>query len=88
MRFLVGRTSQGAVSKDPPCPGAVRGREAPAWPGEYEWYLELAGLDDLVRLLNESGGLALWAPEEGDAHPAIEILDEECGEECGHDHGE
>jgi len=33
MRFLVGRTSEGAVSKSPPCKGAIRGPESSAWPG-------------------------------------------------------
>ena len=78
MRFLVNRSSAGAVSRDPPCPGAVRGPEAAAWPGEYQWFLDLDTLDDLVRLLDESGGgLGLFAPEEGEDHPVIEIFDED-----------
>ena len=80
MRFQVSRSSQGAVSKDPPCKGAMRGPESPAWPGEYEWYVELGSLEDLVALLNESGGLGVFAPEEGEGQPAIEIFDEDEGE--------
>jgi hypothetical protein len=78
MKFLVSRASQGAVSKGPPCRGAVRGPEATAWPGEYEWFVELGTLEDLMALLNEAGGgLGLFAPEEGEGHPAIEIFDDD-----------
>jgi hypothetical protein len=78
MRFLVSRSSAGAVSHDPPCPGAVRGPEASAWPGEYQWFLDVDGLEALMRLLDESGGgLGLFAPEEGEDHPVIEIFDED-----------
>jgi hypothetical protein len=77
MRFLVSRSSQGAVSKQPPCRGAVRGPEASAWPGEYQWYVELNRLEDLVAFLDENGGgLGLFSPEEGEAHPVIEIYDD------------
>ena len=54
MRFLVCRASQGAVSKKSPCPGAVRGPEAGAWPGEFPWFIELATLEELVAFLNET----------------------------------
>jgi hypothetical protein len=78
MTFLVYRASQGAVSKGPPCPGAVCGPEAKAWPGEYPWFIELATLEDLVAFLHANGGgLGLFAPEEGEEHPAIEIFDED-----------
>jgi hypothetical protein len=83
MKFLVGRTSQGVVSREPPCPGAIRGAESAAWPGEYEWYVELNTLDDLMRFLHDNGGgLGLWAPEEGEEHPALEIFDDDQGEEA------
>jgi hypothetical protein len=82
MKFLISRASQGAVSKGPPCPGAVRGPESPAWPGEYEWYVEVNSLDALLALLNQTGGaLGLFAPEEGEQHPALEIFDEDEQEE-------
>jgi hypothetical protein len=78
MRFTVSKDSQGAISRDPPCRGAVRGPESSAWPGEYTWFLELNSLDDLISLLQEQGGaLGLFAPEEGEDHPAIEIFDDE-----------
>jgi hypothetical protein len=78
MRFIVTRSSEGAVSKGPPCRGAVRGPEAPAWPGEYQWFVELSGLEDLLAFLNENGGgLGLFAPEEGEEHPVLEIFDDE-----------
>jgi hypothetical protein len=81
MKFLVGRTSQGAVSREPPCKGAIRGPEAEGWPGEYSWFVELNSLEELVRFLNDNGGgLGLWAPEEGEEHPALEIFDED--QEC------
>jgi hypothetical protein len=76
MKFLVSRTSQGMVSRDPPCQGAVRGPESRAWPGEYTWLIELNSLEDLVAFLNESGGLGLWSPEVGEEYPVIEIFDE------------
>ena len=78
MRFQVSRSSQGAVSKKAPCKGAVRGPEAAAWPGEYAWFVELNGLDELLRFLQENGGgLGLFAAEEGEEHPAIEIFDDD-----------
>jgi hypothetical protein len=77
MRFLVNRASQGAVSKHPPCPGAVRGPEATAWPGEYSWYIDLNSLEELVSFLDDNGGaLGLFAPEDGETYPAIEIADD------------
>jgi hypothetical protein len=82
MKFLIGRASEGDVSKSPPCRGAVRGPESPAWPGEYEWFVEVKDLEELLALLNETGGaLGLFAPEEGEEHPAIEIFDEDQDEE-------
>lgn len=78
MRFQVIRSSQGAVSKGPPCPGAVRGPESTAWPGEYEWYIELARLEELLAFLQDNGGaLGLFAAEEGEEHPVIEIFDDD-----------
>jgi hypothetical protein len=78
MRFLVSKASEGAVSKNPPCKGAIRGPEAPAWPGEYEWFVELDTLEQLLAFLHETGGgLGLFTPEEGEDHPAIEIFDDD-----------
>ena len=78
MKFLISRASQGAVSKGAPCPGSVRGPESPAWPGEYQWFIEVASLQELVALLERSGGaLGLFAPEEGEDHPVIEIFDDD-----------
>ena len=78
MKFLVCRASRGATSKDPPCGGAVRGPEARAWPGEYQWFVELDSLEELVALLNGMGGaLGLFAPEGGEEHPVIELFDED-----------
>ena len=77
MRFLVSRSSQGAVSRRPPCVEAIRGPEAAAWPGQYQWFVELNGLDELLGFLDRNGGaLGLFAPEAGEAHPAIEIYDD------------
>jgi hypothetical protein len=82
MQFLISRASQGAVSKAPPCRGAGRGPESPAWPGEYEWFVEVKTLEELLALLSETGGaLGLFAPEESEEHPAIEIFDEDQDEE-------
>jgi hypothetical protein len=82
MKFLISRASQGPVSKGPPCPGAVRGPEPTAWPGEYEWYVEVDSLDALMALLRQTGGaLGLFEPEEGEQHPALEIFDEDEQEE-------
>jgi hypothetical protein len=78
MKFLVSRSSEGIVSKDPPCRGAIRGPEASAFPGEYSWFLELATLEDLVTFLDANGGgLGLFSPEGDEEHPTIEIFDED-----------
>ena len=78
MKFRVCRASWGAVSKQPPCKGAVRGPEAKAWPGEYEWFVELNSLDDLLRFLGANGGaLGLYTAEEGEELPEVEIFDED-----------
>ncbi len=82
MRFLVYRSSQGSVSKEPPCKGAVRGPESAAWPGEYVWFLDLNTLEELLGYLNAvGGGLGVFAAEEDEEHPAIEIFEEEAGDE-------
>ena len=82
MKFLVYRSTQGAVSKDPPCPGAVRGPESPVWPGEYPWFVEIGSLDDLLTFLQANGGaLGLFTAEEDEEHPAIEIFDDEDADE-------
>ena len=78
MKFRVCRASWGAVSKQPPCKGAIRGPEARAWPGEYEWFIELNGLEDLMKFLDANGGaLGLYTPAEGEDHREIEIFDED-----------
>jgi hypothetical protein len=78
MKFHVSRASEGPTSKRAPCPGAVRGPEAPAWPGEHVWFVELGSLEELMTFLQANGGaLGLFAPEEGEVYPAIEILDED-----------
>jgi hypothetical protein len=78
MKFLVSRASQGAVSRERPCDGAVRGPESAAFPGEHQWFLEVASLEELLALLDRvGGGLGLFAPEEGEEHPVIEIFDED-----------
>jgi hypothetical protein len=77
MKFAVTRSSQGAVSKRPPLPGAQRGPESPVWTGEFEWYIEVNSLDELLELLKKTGGaLGLFAPEAGEDFPVIEIFDE------------
>ena len=76
MRFLVNRASIGVTSKNSPCPGALRGPESSAWPGEYQWFIDLNSLEELAAFLNENGGLGLFAPEDGDDYPGIEIYDE------------
>jgi hypothetical protein len=82
MRFLVNRASTGPVSQDAPCPEAKRGLESSAWPGEYQWYLDLDSLEQLVAFLESSGGgLGLFLPEEGEEYPVIEIFDEDEQEE-------
>ncbi len=77
MRFQISRSSEGSVSKTPPVAGAVCGPEAPAFPGEYVWFVEVNSLDELVHLLDEHGGLVLWSAEEGEGLPVIEIPDDE-----------
>jgi hypothetical protein len=78
MKFVVNRTLEGGVSKKSPCLGAVRGPESPAWPGEYQWFIELNTLEDLLAFLERNGGaLGVFAPEDGEEYPAIEIYDEE-----------
>jgi len=82
MKFLIGRSSQGTVSSKPPCQGAVRGQESPAWPGEYQWLLELNSLEELTAFLAANGGgLGLFTPEEGEDHPVLEIFDDDEQEE-------
>jgi hypothetical protein len=76
MRFHIHRSSQGAVSKGPPCAGAIRGPEASAWPGEYQWFVELGNLEELATFLGKNGGaLGLFTPEDGEEHPVLEIFD-------------
>ena len=78
MRFLVSRASQGAVSKRPPCEGAIRGPEAKAWPGETLWFVEVDGLEGLTAFLDDNGGaVGLFSPEEGEEYPSIEIFDDD-----------
>jgi hypothetical protein len=56
----------------------VRGPESRAWPGEYEWFVELNSLEDLMKLLKATGGaLGLYTPEEGEGQPDLEIFDED-----------
>ena len=79
MEFMVSRTTQGAVSQDPPCRGAVRGPDSRAWPGEYQWFIELGSLEELMAFLRETGGgLGVFLPEEDEEHPVIEIFDDAC----------
>jgi hypothetical protein len=78
MKFQVTRTSLGPVSSHAPCPGAVRGPEAAAWPGEYLWLIELNTLAELQTFLETNGGgLGLFTPEEGEEYPVIEIFDDD-----------
>lgn len=83
MKFYIYRASEGSVSKSPPCAGAQRGPEAPAWPGEYLWYVELAKLEDLMRFMEANGGgVGVFSAEEvGEDCPALEIFDEDEQEE-------
>jgi hypothetical protein len=82
MKFQVTRSSLGAVSRQPPCNGAVRGEEAVAWPGEYVWFVELNSLEELQAFLEANGGgLGLFVPEEGEEYPVIEIFDDDEDEE-------
>jgi hypothetical protein len=77
MRFLVSCASQGSVSRQPPCIQAIRGPESSAWAGQYQWFVELHSLEELTAFLHENGGgLGLFAPEEGEDYPAIEIYDD------------
>lgn len=78
MKFAVTRSSEGAVSKKPPIKGAIRGPESTVWPGEYEWFVELQTLDDLLAFLRKTGGgLGLFLPEEGEECPVLEIFDDD-----------
>ncbi len=78
MKFLLSRSSQGPVSMNPPLKGALRGPESTAWPGEYQWFLEIKTLEELLALLEKTGGaLGLFSPEEDEEHPVIEIFDED-----------
>ncbi len=78
MKFMVNRASQGSTSKQPPCKGAVRGPEIPTWPGEYEWFIEMNTMEELVAFLEQNGGgLGLFSPEEDEEYPVIEIFDED-----------
>jgi hypothetical protein len=78
MRFLIGRSSEGAVSRERPCAGAVRGPESAAWPGEYEWHIDLNSLEELLAFLERNGGaMGLYSPEEDESHPVIELFDDD-----------
>jgi hypothetical protein len=78
MRFQVYRSSEGALSTKPPCKGAIRGPEAPAWPGEYEWFAELNSLEELTAFLHANGGgVGLFSPEVDEECPVIEIFDDD-----------
>ena len=78
MKFQVTRSSVGPVSSESPCPGAIRGLDATAWPGEFVWYVELRTLDDLQAFLESNGGaVGLFSPEVGETHPVIEIFDDD-----------
>jgi hypothetical protein len=82
MRFVVSRSSQGPMSKDPPCIEAIRGPEAPAWPGEFLWYVELDSLDAVMKFVEEHGGaIGVFTAEEGEDYPEIEIFDDTDEEE-------
>ena len=73
MRFIVTRASQGSVSSDRPCRGAVQGPESAAWPGEYQWFIDLNTLEELTAFLERNGGaLGLYTPEEG-PRPKIRV---------------
>ncbi len=78
MKFLVTRSTEGAVSKKPPCKGAVRGPDSGAWPGEFQWFVELGTLEDLTTFMNENGGGLGWiAPEDDEEYPVLEIFDDD-----------
>jgi hypothetical protein len=77
MKFAVTRSSEGAVSKRPPIQGAIRGRESSVWPGEFEWYVEVNTLEELLALHQMTGGgIGLFAPEQGEELLVIEIFDD------------
>ena len=58
------------------------GAESKAWPGEYPWFIELAGLEDLIAFLNANGGgLGLFTPEDDEECPMIEIFDDDQDED-------
>ncbi len=77
MRFQITRSSEGAVCRKAPCVQAIRGPESAAFPGQYQWFVELSDLAELLALLRETGGgLGLFSPEEGEPHPVIEIFDD------------
>jgi hypothetical protein len=78
MNFSVTRSSEGAVSKRPPIKGAIRGPESSVWPGEFEWYVELNTLEELLAFLKKTGGgIGLFVPEQGEEFPVIEIFDDD-----------
>jgi hypothetical protein len=78
MRFQITRASLGAVSKDAPVRGAIRGPESSAWPGEYSWFLDMNTLDELLAFLGDSGGaLGMFSPEPDEECPVIEVFDED-----------
>lgn len=78
MKYQVTRSSHGAVSGQPPCAGAIRGPESRAWPGEYEWFVELNSLEELQRFVDANGGgVGLFVPEEDEQYPVIEIFDDD-----------
>jgi len=78
MKFSVTRSSKGAVSKRPPIKGAIRGPESSAWPGEFEWHVELNTLEELLTFLKKAGGgIGLFVPEQGENFPVIEIFDDD-----------
>jgi hypothetical protein len=78
MKFLVSRSSEGSVSKKPPCKGAARGPEADAWPGEYSWYVEVRTLEELIAFLQANdGALGLFTPEDDEEYPMIQIFDDD-----------
>jgi hypothetical protein len=78
MKFLISRASQGPASRQPPCRRAVRGPEAAAWPGEYQWFVDLNTLEELLAFLEDNGGaVGLFTAEEGEDYPVIEIFDDD-----------
>jgi hypothetical protein len=78
MKFSVARSSEGAVSKRPPIKGASRGPESAVWRGEFEWYVELDTLEELLAFLRKAwGAIGLFTPEQGEPFPVIEIFDDD-----------